>query len=235
VESELSALKDYSQLFYKHDFDWKKLSFGLWNIYYFDNKNGNNLIVYPAGSSFTASLLSFSRLKLMDFPEDLWPEFKGMGKFYYPSNTDYNKNWDRALIHTVSFDKAYSIAQLQELFNYGKIYWLWLDTYNSGSGAPEEYYIQEGGAANGAYGILCDEESKGNALQTDAQKFVDLINKYNSNNLSKTGKKLYQIRHSIKTEEDITPEDLKIIGCIFYPQDNQDETMRNDPVFKVVQ
>ncbi len=236
VENELSSLKDYSKLFCKHDFDWKKHSFGLWNIYYFDNRNGNNFTVFPTGSYFTASLLSFSHIKLKNFPKDLWSEFKGMGTFYYPSDeNNYNKNWDGALVHAVSFNKPYSISQIQGYFSYGKIKWLWLDTYGNRKENQAEYYIQDGNAANGAYGILCNEELKGNALQIDSWKFIDMINKYNSKNLSETGKKLYKIKHSIKAEGDIAITDLKIIGCIFYPNDNQDEQMRNDPIFKVVQ
>ncbi len=234
VENELKALEDYSALFYKHDFDWKKHSFGLWNVYYFDNRNKNNFTVFPTGSSYTASLFSFSHIKLENFPQDLWPEFDGMGKFYHPSGDNYSKSWDRARIHTVSFNKSYSVAQLQGQFKYGKIMWLWLDTYG-GRGNEREYYVQNGTAANGAYGIFCNEELNGNALQIEAWAFIEMINKYNAKNLTETGKKLYEIKHSIKAEGDIAIEDLKIIGCIFYPNDNQDEQMRNDPVFKVVQ
>ncbi|GEM_PF-2908844 len=236
IDKEFSALKDYSKLFHHKDFDfeWKKHSYGFWKSYTYNTSNFYTYRISPIGKGFIGPAVAIVKRDYKNFPEDIWSDFSCRGMFYYPTSNYYEKKWDGSRFYTISFDKAYTVSQLQEQFTYGSINWLWLDTYSDSKEGLKEYYIPDGNAINGAYGILCKVTNNGNNLQADAQEFVEMINKYDSQNSSKTGKKLYEIKHAIKPEGDIAIEDLKIIGCIFYPNDSQDKQMQNDGIFKVV-
>ncbi len=236
IEKEFSALRDYSKLFYHYDthFKWEKRSHGIWRSYTYSTSNFYSYRISPIGKGFIAPEIAIVKHKYKNFPEDIWADFTAEGIFYYPTSDCNDKEWGKDRAYAVSFDKAYSIAELQEFFTFGKLNWLWLDTYGTGGENLEEYYIQNGNAANGAYGVICNEENRINNLQADALKFVEMINKYNTYAPSKTGNKLYDIKCSIKSEGDITIEDLRVIGCIFYPDDSQDEQMQNAEIFKVV-
>ncbi len=236
IERDFYAMNDYCKLFYHYNFDfnWEKHSYGLWNSYTYNTSNFYSYTISPVGKGFVGPAIAIVKHNYKNFPEDIWSDFTARGMLYYPTS-DYNdKKWDYNRVYTVSFDKAYTVTQLQEQFKFGKINWLWLDTYGNGKGNQTEYYIQDGNATNGAYGVLCKIKNNKNDLKADAQNFVDMINKYDSKASSKTEKKLYDIKRAIKTEGNIKAEDLRIIGCIFYPYNSQDEEMQNAAIFKVI-
>lgn len=228
VEKELNALQDYSKLCSSPDFKWEKRNYIFFHEYRFESSTDEYYDVFPIGGFYVSNAVKFSSEEYKDFPEDLLKEQYSYGDFYLPQD-DYNfKDWNSVGSVSISFDKGYSIEELKEKLYLGEIKWLWVDTYGDSlentNDAMSKYEI---------FGILISGqlENSDDMIQT----FIDILNKYDSTDDSIIGQKIHSIKKNIKEKEDISIDDLRIIGCVSYLSETERlELMDNYTMIKVV-
>ena len=175
-----------------------------------------------------------------NFPQEIMDNVDSGVKFYHPNNPadnelqndqalNYNSNYKQTTLN-LSFDKPYSISQVQNLLSsYGNITWLWVDTYK-GQDISHKVKFTTGeyhdwsydgatlkpiadGTIGQVFGIkLIDEQN--HIIKNPDETFIEMLNKYNNIKDSKVAEKIYQVKESIKKDGPITKGDIRIIGCV---------------------
>ena len=220
VEAELDALCDYSELYY----ELSPLEVDKWEFYLFHDYgfNGGHYLVSPIGGCFWDGLVSFQKKDYKVFPDDLMKSLHwDSGDFYLPKSEYRNKeNWDIHGYTCISFDRAYSLEEITEKLNVEHIRWLWVDTYGDDfQESPTEICR------------LPIDGSMSNA-QGNIEEFLALLNKYDRKTKTKVGREIYKARQNIKKEGEIQAEDLRIIGCVLYPTEEEVEEFITNDIYK---
>lgn len=226
VEKELDALCDYSVLCHDNGFEWKKEECYISHNYYLDSyyKFPSFYVVGPFGGSYFDGFIVFSPSGYKEFPEDLIKTQYSPLKMYLPQSEYTNQDWSSSCL-MVSFDRAYSIAEVEEKLPVGEIIWLWLDSYEDNyQGAITKYNI---------YGIPIQDSISDS--KDEINNVLAVLNKYDENEKTKTGKMIYDIRKNIKGEGEVKAEDLQILGCVIWLSQSEMEEYKDSNMFKVVE
>lgn len=219
--------KDFEKIAYliDYDFRWKEKDYNIIN--FFESKDtmwGYNYVVTPLVKFYARWPYSPGiQYKLeMGYPERTLNDIFNVAVFIYPTNELNKKNKKRSAEQEISFDKGYSLSEVEEEFGFDSMIWLWVDTYGNTDSNQFEYFTRRASLDNCAYGIPC---SGYDSLESAAEAFVAILNEYQDKKKSATEKYLYKIKIGIKEEGELTIDDLVIIGGVFNDNFNEESSM----------
>jgi len=183
----------------------------------------------------------YQKYNFYNFPEDIMDYVRSSDEFYHPKNSKVPRNdledskeiskinqLDQYHKLSISFDKDYSIDEVQELLKGQEgVIWLWVDTYKDKDISKKEQFLageyREGfgkykrretnPSIAQVFGIkMIDEENK--SIDKPEEVFIDILNKFNNPEDNKVAEKIYEVKQSIKKEGTVKKEDIRILGCV---------------------
>lgn len=220
VRKEFENIGDIAYLL-DTDFEWKENNYYIINCFGSEsNMWGYNYVVTPFGRFFARWIYSPNMGYLQNkfelgFPRRVWYHMGDSGIFIHPQKKIKENEIElyySSQMQIKHFNRGCSLSEVENEFDFNTIEWLWVDTYEEMDTSKFEYFERNADLENCAYGISC---SGYNNLESAAEHFIDLLNKYNDEQYLKTGKYLNKVKTGIKKEGEITLDDLVVIGVEF--------------------
>ena len=163
----------------------------------------------------------------IDVPEELWRYGVTTLSLYYPGIRGENSTPPLNTQVSISFDRPYTIKEIQQSHVLEKADWFWVDTYQVGA-KPLGPCMPHIGRENSAYGMNCVFSD----ITKEAQRWVDTLNEYTDNSNTISGKEILKIKKGISRNEALTLEDINIIGCRMNTSDY--ENVKDNKMFRYV-
>lgn len=230
VRKEFENIEDIAYLL-DADFEWEENNYYIISSFGSDrNMRGYNYVVTPIGRFFVRQIYSPNMGYLQNkfelgFPRRIWYHMGDGGIFVHPTQQKNELELDyTSRMRIKYFNRGCSLSEVENEFDFNTIEWLWVDTYGETDIRQFEYFERRAELENCAYGISCDGYDN---LESAAEHFVDVLNKYEDKNYSAVEQYLHKIKIGIKEEGEITLDDLTIIGGVFYNDFNKEASIIN--------
>lgn len=232
VEQELRDTQIYMSLVpgYDSGLSWTRKFWLINEEFKINNGLDLNYVVGPFRKRYRRSLVEFNfEGVLQRFPENLWLDGNQNARLYYPGVKSDRTDEPFKIWLAVSFDRPYSIEEINQMEILDQADWFWVDTYQTLSKHCEFYrpVLKE---EYSAYGI----QSRISSLKENVVSWIDTINHYGEDTTTVSGKELQKIKNGITSNDEIKLSDIKIIGCRFRYSGYESDIINNNSIFNCV-